>query len=94
MPVPLHKSIVHSMVSNLYILVPLQSFLIYFAIFFLIQVAIIQFSVIINVRSQHAVPVSVVRQWLDRQGSKNHQAVVKQSLGSGWQSVKKPIHNC
>ena len=87
MPVSLHNSIVHSMVSYLYILVPLKPFHIHFAIFFLIQAAIIQFSVIIKVRSQHAVPV--VRQTSDRgqkiirQWSSNHQAVVKQSSGSG-----------
>ena len=93
MPVPLHNSIVHSMVSYLYILVPLKPFHIHFAIFFLIQAAIIQFSVIIKVRSQHAVPVPVVRQTSDRgqkiirQWSSNHQAVVRQS-------VKKPMRNC
>ena len=90
MPVPLHNSIVHSMVSYLYILVPLQPFHIYFA-FFLIQASIIQFSVIIKGRSQHAVPV--VRQTSDRgqkiirQWSSNHQAVVRQS-------VQKPMRNC
>ena len=90
MPVPLHNSIVHSMVSYLYILVPLQPFHIYFA-FFLIQASIIQFSVIIKGRSQHAVPV--VRQTSDRgqkiirQWSGNHQAVVRRS-------IREPVHNC
>ena len=97
MPVPLHNSIVHSMVSYLYILVPLQPFHIYFAIFFLIQAATIQFSIIIKVRSQHAISSAsgktVVRQTSNRgqkiirQWSGNHQAVVRQS-------IREPLHNC
>ena len=50
--------------------------------------AIIQFSVIIKVRSQHAVPVSVVRQWLDR-----HQTGVKKSSGSGQAIVRQWLGN-
>ena len=88
MPVPLHNSIVHSMVSYLYILVPLKPFHIHFAIFFLIQAAIIQFSVIIKVRSQPAVPVPVVRQWLDR-----HQTGVKKSSGSGQAIIRQWLGN-
>ena len=59
--------------------------------FFLIQATTIQFSIIIKVRSQHAVPV--VRQTSDRgqkiirQWSGNHQAVVRQS-------IREPVHNC
>ena len=76
------------MVSYLYILVPLQPFHIYFAIFFLIQAATIQFSIIIKVRSQHAVPVPMVRQWLDR-----HQTGVKKSSGSGQAIVRQWLGN-
>ena len=71
----------------------LEAFSHTFCYFFLIQAAIIQFSVIIKVRSQHAVPVPVVRQISDRgqkiirQWSSNHQAVVRQS-------VKKPMRKC
>ena len=108
MPAPLQNSIVHTVYYTVWYHIytywyPCSLFT-YILLFFLIQASIIQFSVIIKVRSQHAVPVSVVRQWLDRhqtgvkkssgrgqkiirQGSSNHQAVVKQS-------VKKPMHNC
>ena len=66
----------------------LEAFSHTFCYFFLIQAAIIQFSVIIKVRSQHAVPVPVIRQWLDR-----HQTGVKKSSGSGQAIIRQWLGN-
>ena len=90
MSVPLHTLYhicTYQYPCSLFTFILLLSFC--YSYFFLIQAAIIQFSVIIKVRSQHAVPVPVVRQTSDRgqkiirEGSKNHQTGVKQSSGSG-----------
>ena len=96
MPAPLQNSIVHTVYYTVWYHIytywyPCSLFTYILLFFFLIQAATIQFSIIIKVRSQHAVPV--VRQTSDRgqkiirQWSSNHQAVVRQS-------VQKPMRNC
>ena len=79
MPVPLHNSIVHSMVSYLYILVPLQPFHIYFAFF---SNSGFYYTVFSHYKRQKSA-CSASGKTDIRQGSNNHQAVVKQSSGSG-----------
>ena len=96
MPAPLQNSIVHTVYYTVWYHIytywyPCSLFTYILLFFFLIQAATIQFSIIIKVRSQHAVPV--VRQTSDRgqkiirQWSGNYQAVVRQS-------IREPVHNC
>ena len=79
---PLSKDCIHFSC----LLASFQSYTILAATF--TKSAIIQFSVIIKVRSQHAVPVSVVRQWLHR-----HQTGVKKSSGSGQAIIRQWLGN-